>query len=129
LFEGLKNPEDILLDRSTQKNPFTHIYCDIVEGVIMFDKFEPKGDRVLVKRLESEEKTASGIIIPDSAKEKAQLGTVLAVGPGKKDKDGSTIPVDVKVKDTIYFGKYSGTDVGDDYLIIREDEILGTINR
>lgn len=95
----------------------------------MFDKFEPKGDRLLVKRLESEEKTASGIIIPDSAKEKAQMGTVIAVGPGKKEKDGSTIPVDIKVKDTIYFGKYSGTDVGDDYLIIREDEVLGTINR
>ncbi|HXW86594.1 MAG TPA: co-chaperone GroES [Candidatus Bathyarchaeia archaeon] len=95
----------------------------------MFDTFQPKGDRILIKRLESEEKTASGIIIPDSAKEKAQLGTVIAVGPGKKDKDGTTIPVDVKIKDTIYFGKYAGTEVGDDHLIIREDEILGTVNR
>lgn len=93
----------------------------------MFEKFRPLADRVLVRRLEEETMTASGIIIPDAAKEKAQTGKVLAVGPGKLDEKGARIPVQVKVGDVIYFGKYAGTELGDDHLIIREDEILGIV--
>ena len=93
----------------------------------MFEKFRPLADRVLVRRLEEETMTASGIIIPDAAKEKAQTGKVLAVGPGKLDDKGTRIPMHVKVGDTIYFGKYAGTELGDDHLIIREDEILGIV--
>lgn len=85
-------------------------------------KHKPLKDRVLVKPHEAEEKTASGIYIPDSAKEKPQRGTVVAVGSGKKDE-----PMTVKVGDVVLYGKYSGTEVkidGDDYLIMREDDIL-----
>lgn len=95
----------------------------------MFEKLRPLGNRVLVKRVESEERTASGIIIPDSAKEKAQMGAVLAVGPGKRDKEGNMLPLDIKVNDTVFFGKYAGTDAGDDYLIISGDEILAVIEK
>jgi chaperonin GroES len=94
----------------------------------MFNTFKPKGDRILVKRKESEEKTASGLFIPDTAKERPQAGVVIAVGPGKRDTEGVLLPVDLKVDDVIYFGKYSGTDIGDDYIIIREDEVLGTLS-
>lgn len=73
-------------------------------------------------------KTASGLFIPDAAKEKPQKGVVIAVGAGKTH-DGKTIPLTVKAHDTVFFGKYSGTDAGDDYLIIREDEILGIVER
>lgn len=95
----------------------------------MFEKIKPLSDRVLVKRVAQEEKTASGIIIPDAAKEKAQTGAVIAVGPGKRDASGTAIPMGVKVGDTVYFGKYSGTEAGDDYLIVKEDEILGVIEQ
>ena len=95
----------------------------------MFDKLRPLGDRVLVKRMETEEKTDSGIIIPDAAKEKAQTGTILAVGPGRKDANGVVIPLEVEVGDMIYFSKYSGNEAGDDYLIIREDDVLGIVQR
>lgn len=95
----------------------------------MFDKLRPLGNRVLVKRVKNEEKTASGLYIPDSAQEKAQQGAVLAVGPGGRDTAGNAIPMQVKAGDMIYFGKYSGTEAGDDYLIIREDEILGVIDK
>lgn len=95
----------------------------------MFQKIRPLGDRVLVKRVDSEETTASGLIIPESAKEKAQTGAILAVGPGRKDKDGRTMPIDVKVGDIVYFGKYAGTEAGDNHLIIKEDEILGVIEK
>ncbi|GAB5539500.1 MAG: co-chaperone GroES [Salibacteraceae bacterium] len=87
--------------------------------------FKPNEDRVLVKPAEAEEKTAGGIIIPDTAKEKPQLGTVVAVGPGKKDE-----PITVKKGDTVYYGKYSGTDIqleGTDYLIMRASDILGSL--
>lgn len=94
----------------------------------MFQKFRPLGDRVLVKRLESEEKTQSGIIIPDAAKEKAQTGAVVAVGAGRRDTAGNPIPMDVKVGDVVYFGKYSGTEAGD-HLIVREEEILGIVEK
>jgi len=96
----------------------------------MFEKFRPLGDRVLVKRLEGEEKTAGGIIIPDAAKEKAQTGKVIAVGTGRKDVNGKTIAMDVNLNDVVYFGKYAGTELADkDHLIIREDEILGVVEK
>lgn len=93
----------------------------------MFDKIKPLADRVLVKRIPVEEKTASGIIIPDAAKEKAQTGSVIAVGPGRKDATGNTITLSVKEGDTVYFGKYAGIEAGQDFLIIKEDELLGVI--
>lgn len=93
----------------------------------MFNTFRPLADRVLVQRMEQETTTAAGIIIPDAAKEKAQTGKVLAVGAGKLDEKGNRVPVQVKVGDVIYFGKYAGTELGDDHLIIREDEILGIV--
>ena len=97
--------------------------------MIMLQQLRPTADRLLVMRLDGEEKTHGGIIIPDAAKQKTQAGTVLAAGPGQKDKDGKLIPMDIKVGDTVYFGKYAGTEAGDDYLIIREDEILGIIEK
>ncbi len=92
----------------------------------------PLYDRIVVKRLDEEaDKTASGLFIPDSAKEKPQIGEVMAVGQGKRSDDGKLIPLDVKVGDRILFGKYSGSDVpkayGDDYMIMREDEVLGIL--
>lgn len=90
----------------------------------------PLNDRILVKRLESEEKTTGGIIIPDSAKEKPAEGEIVAVGPGKMNDKGERVAMDVKAGDRVLFSKYGGTDVkieGDDYLIMREDDILGVI--
>ena len=93
-------------------------------------KIRPLQDRIIVKRLEEEENTKGGIIIPDSAKEKPQEGTVIAVGKGKMTEDGKLIPLDVKVGDRILFGKYSVTEVkieGEEHLIMREEDILGII--
>jgi len=93
-------------------------------------KIRPLQDRVIVKRLEEEEKTKGGIIIPDSAKEKPQEGKVIAVGKGKITEDGKVIPLDVKAGDRILFGKYSGTEIkveGEEHLIMREEDILGII--
>ncbi len=93
-------------------------------------KIRPLNDRILVKRLEGEEKTAGGIIIPDSAKEKPAEGEIIAIGPGKINDKGERVAVDVKVGDRILFSKYGGTDVkydGEDYLIMREDDILGVV--
>ena len=93
-------------------------------------KFRPLHDRVLVESLESEEKTAGGIIIPDTAKEKPQEGKVVAVGPGAKSEDGKITPMDVKVGDHVLFGKWSGTEVkvdGKDYSIMKESDIMGVI--
>ncbi|MCA9770496.1 co-chaperone GroES [Candidatus Dependentiae bacterium] len=95
----------------------------------MFEKFRPLGDRVLVKRVEHQDTTQGGIIIPDAAKEKTQTAEVIAVGPGARGKDGQRMPMTVKIGDTIYFGKFSGTDAGDEHLIIREDDILGVLDR
>jgi chaperonin GroES len=92
----------------------------------MFKKFRPLGDYILVKRIESEEKTAFGIIIPDAAKEKAQTGIVIAVGQGRLQ-EGKLIPLTVQANDTVYFGKYAGTDAGDNHLIVRESDVLGII--
>jgi chaperonin GroES len=93
-------------------------------------KIRPLQDRVIVKRLEEEEKTKGGIIIPDTAKEKPQEGKVIAVGKGKITEDGKVIPLDVKVGDRILFAKYAGTEVkieGEEHLIMREEDILGVI--
>jgi chaperonin GroES len=91
---------------------------------------KPLQDRVIVQRLEEEEKTAGGIIIPDSAKEKPQQGKIVAVGPGKVLEGGTKVELTVKAGDTVLFGKYAGSEVsldGADYLIMREDDILGVI--
>lgn len=93
-------------------------------------KIKPLQDRILLKRVEAEEKTASGIIIPDSAREKPQEGEVVAVGPGKVLDNGTKIDVSVKEGDTVLFSKYAGTEIsldGDDFLIMREDDILGIV--
>lgn len=93
-------------------------------------KIKPLHDRILVKRLEEDEKTKGGIIIPDSAKEKPIEGAVVAVGPGKVSDDGKRIALDVKVGDRVLYSKYGGTEVkveGEDHLILREDDILGII--
>jgi chaperonin GroES len=95
----------------------------------MATKIRPLHDRVIVKRIEEEEKTKGGLIIPDTAKEKPQEGRVIAVGPGRQD-DGKVIPLGVKAGDKILFGKYSGTEIkldGEEHLIMKEDDILGVI--
>ncbi|MBX3456928.1 MAG: co-chaperone GroES [Candidatus Paracaedibacteraceae bacterium] len=94
-------------------------------------KFRPLHDRVLVKRIESEEKTKSGIIIPDTAKEKPQEGEVMATGSGMRKEDGSLIALDVKVGDRVLFGKWSGTEIkidGDEFLVMKESDIMGIMN-
>jgi chaperonin GroES len=93
-------------------------------------KFRPLHDRVVVRRLEAEEKSAGGIIIPDTAKEKPQEGEVIAVGPGARDETGKLIPLDVKQGDRILFGKWSGTEVkleGEELLIMKEADIMGIV--
>ena len=93
--------------------------------------FRPLHDRVVVRRVESEEKTAGGIIIPDTAKEKPSEGEVVSVGPGARDENGKVQPLDVKAGDAILFGKWSGTEVkidGEDYLIMKESDIMGIID-
>jgi len=92
--------------------------------------FRPLHDRVVVKRIEAEQKTAGGIIIPDTAKEKPQEGEVIAVGPGARDEAGKLVPLDLKAGDKVLFGKWSGTEVkidGQDLLIMKESDILGVI--
>jgi chaperonin GroES len=92
--------------------------------------FRPLGDRVLIRRVEEEEKTKGGIIIPDTAKEKPQEGEVLAAGPGARDDNGKIQPLDVRVGDRILFGKWSGTEVkldGEDLIIMKESDILGVL--
>ena len=93
-------------------------------------KFRPLHDRVVVRRVESEEKTAGGIIIPDTAKEKPQEGEIIAVGSGARDEAGKLVPLDVKAGDRVLFGKWSGTEVklnGEDLLIMKESDIMGII--
>ena len=93
--------------------------------------FRPLHDRVVVKRLEAEEKTKGGILIPDTAKEKPQEGKVVAVGPGGRDESGKLTPLDVKAGDRVLFGKWSGTEVkvdGEDLLIMKESDILGIVD-
>jgi chaperonin GroES len=93
-------------------------------------KIRPLHDRVIVKRLDEEKKTASGIVIPDTAAEKPDQGEVMAVGKGKINDDGKVVPLDVKVGDRVLFGKYSGQEVrlkGDELLVMREEDILGVV--
>jgi chaperonin GroES len=95
-------------------------------------KIRPLQDRVIVKRIEEEEKTKGGLIIPDTAKEKPQEGKVVAVGKGKANEDGKVTPLDVKVNDRVLFGKYAGTEInmdGEEHLIMREEDILGVIEK
>ena len=92
--------------------------------------FRPLHDRILVRRIEADEKTAGGIIIPDTAKEKPSQGEVISVGPGGRDESGKLIPIDIKAGDRVLFGKWSGTDVkidGEDLLIMKESDILGIV--
>ena len=93
-------------------------------------KFRPLHDRVVVRRIESDDRTAGGIIIPDTAKEKPQEGEVIAVGPGGRDESGKLIPIDVKPGNRVLFGKWSGTEVkldGEELLIMKESDIMGVI--
>jgi len=93
-------------------------------------KFRPLHDRVVLKRIEAEEKTSGGIIIPDTAKEKPQEGEVVAVGPGGRDEAGKLIPTDLKAGDRVLFGKWSGTEVkidGVDYLVMKESDVMGVL--
>ena len=95
-------------------------------------KFRPLHDRVVVKRINAEEKTAGGIIIPDTAQEKPTEGEVIAVGPGGRDESGKLIPIDLKKGDRVLFGKWSGTEVkldGVEYLIMKESDIMGVIEQ
>ena len=93
-------------------------------------KVKPLHDRIVVSRIEAEEKTAGGIIIPDTAKEKPQEGKIIAVGPGKRDEEGNLMPLDVKAGDRVLFAKWAGTELkldGQEYMIMKEDDILGVI--
>ncbi|MEP0324327.1 co-chaperone GroES [Bauldia litoralis] len=93
-------------------------------------KFRPLHDRVVVRRVKSEEKSAGGIIIPDTAQEKPQEGEIIAVGPGGRDESGKLTPIDVKVGDRVLFGKWSGTEVkidGEDLLIMKESDVMGVL--
>ena len=95
-------------------------------------KFRPLQDRILIKRVDREDKSSGGIIIPDSAKEKPQEGEVVAVGNGKRLDDGKIQPLDVKSGDRVLFGKYSGSEIkldGEEHLILREDEVLGILEK
>lgn len=93
----------------------------------MQKKIRPLYDRILVQRTEEDTRTASGLVIPPTAQEKAQTGKVLAIGNGKLLENGSILPLQVKVGDTVFFGKYAGTECGDEQVIIREEEILGIV--
>ena len=100
-------------------------------AVATVKKIKPLSDRVLVKAIEKEEQRKGGIIIPDTAKEKPQEGEVIAVGPGKRDEAGKTIPMDVKSGDRILYGKYSGTEIkldDEEFLIMHQEDILGILS-
>ncbi|HQI81431.1 MAG TPA: co-chaperone GroES [Deltaproteobacteria bacterium] len=95
-------------------------------------KIRPLHDRVIVKRIEEDQKTKGGIIIPDTAKEKPQMGEVIAAGPGRRNEDGTMVPLDVKKGDKVLFSKYAGNDIkidGEELLIMKEDDILGIISK
>lgn len=95
----------------------------------MFEKIQPLYDRVLIKRREDEDRTTGGLYIPDAAKNKAQTGDVVAVGEGRITENGTISPLRIKKGDVVFFGKYAGTEAGDDYVILREDDILGIFNQ
>src|SRR5579885_3670884 len=114
--------------RGTSRLPLQATRSKLQEDIM---KFRPLHDRVVVKRIDAEEKTAGGIIIPDTAKEKPSQGEVIAVGPGGRDESGKLIPIDVKVGDRVLFGKWSGTEVkidGQELLIMKESDIMGVID-
>lgn len=92
-------------------------------------KIRPLYDRIVIQRLEEDEKTPGGIVIPTSAKEKAQIGKVIAVGTGRVTPEGKTLPLAVKVGDQVFFTKYAGTEASDDVLIIREEDVLGIVEQ
>ena len=110
----------------------TDLNSEPAKGNVMSkSKFRPLHDRVVVKRIDAEEKSKGGIIIPDSAKEKPSQGEITAVGPGGRDEAGKLIPIDVKVGDRVLFGKWSGTEVkldGDELLIMKESDIMGVLS-
>jgi chaperonin GroES len=110
-------------------SPHANLACIHPTGE-RFMRFRPLHDRVVLTRIDAEEKTAGGIIIPDTAKEKPQEGKVVAIGPGGRDESGKLIPIDVKVGDRVLFGKWSGTEVkidGVEYLIMKESDIMGVL--
>jgi chaperonin GroES len=107
--------------------PTQKIFTEVKEESM---KFRPLHDRVVVRRIEAEEKTVGGIIIPDTAKEKPSQGEVIAVGPGGRDESGKLIPIDIQVGDRVLFGKWSGTEVkidGQELLIMKESDIMGVL--
>ncbi len=115
--------------RKVQRPPATLYLVDLI-GLETRMKIRPLHDRVIVKRIEEERKTASGIVIPDTATEKPDQGEIVAVGKGKKNDDGKITPLDVKVGDRVLFGKYSGQTVkvkGDELLVMREEDIMGVV--
>jgi chaperonin GroES len=130
IFERLKvaAPESILLALSRGEcQPRIRNLQVWTEGPV---KFRPLQDRVLVRRIEQEEKTLGGIIIPDTAKEKPMEGEIIAAGPGSRDDDGKLHPLDVKVGDRVLFGKWSGTEIkidGEDLVVMKESDIMGVV--
>jgi chaperonin GroES len=94
----------------------------------MFDHFKPAGNRILVKIIEQETKTSGGIYMPGSVEQEVKTGSVLQVGPGRKNEEGKHVPMDVNVGDTVFFGRYAGTKADEHYLLLREDELLGSIS-
>jgi chaperonin GroES len=126
-----------VLPLAVSNTPCVPIHCqpdlqtDRPEGTVMAKtKFRPLHDRVVVKRIDAEEKTKGGIIIPDTAKEKPSQGEITAVGPGGRDEAGKLIPIDLKVGDRVLFGKWSGTEIkldGEELLIMKESDIMGVL--
>jgi chaperonin GroES len=117
---------------SASNQSVINIFCNEERFAMAKTKFTPLHDRILVRRLEEGESVRGGIIIPDSAKEKPQQGEVIAVGKGKSNDEGKVFPLDVKAGDTILFGKYSGTEIkldGEEFLIMREEEVLGIVKK
>src|SRR4051812_19008938 len=116
------------------RSAFDHVrpHSELPKGNLMAKtKFRPLHDRVVVKRIDAEEKTKGGIIIPDSAKEKPSQGEVVAVGPGGRDEAGKLIPIDIKTGDKVLFGKWSGTEIkldGEELLIMKESDIMGVLS-
>jgi chaperonin GroES len=119
----------ILFTNLSRTEPTVHF--EMLEGLGRNPmKFRPLQDRVLIRRIEEEEKTAGGIIIPDTAKEKPMEGEVIAAGPGTRDDDGKLRPLDVKVGDRVLFGKWSGTEIkidGEDFVVAKESDIMGVV--
>jgi chaperonin GroES len=114
----------------TGRIPHPILQPSLQRNVMAKSRFRPLHDRVVVKRIDAEEKTKGGIIIPDTAKEKPSQGEITAVGPGGRDESGKLIPIDVKVGDRVLFGKWSGTEVkldGEELLIMKESDIMGVL--